>query len=175
MDVSRAITCQQPAAVRLLCDWVPDSSASQLSDWFDDQRSQRGSTRIANVLSQWLPKRLADAICNALQLQATPLAELSKPARLQVLQALKEFELPVTDSAGFAKAEVTTGGISLKEVDPRTMASRLAPGLYIAGEILDLDGWIGGYNFQAAFSTGYIAGQAAAHSLQNGSGTNSLS
>ena len=61
---------------------------------------------------------------------------------------------------GFAKAEVTAGGVSLAEVDSRTMQSKLVPGLYFAGEILDLDGPIGGYNFQAAFSTGVLAGRS---------------
>ena len=63
---------------------------------------------------------------------------------------------------GFAKAEVTAGGVHLAEVDPRTMQSRICDDLFIAGEVLDLDGWIGGYNFQAAFSTGRAAGISAA-------------
>ena len=62
---------------------------------------------------------------------------------------------------GYQKAEVTAGGISLKEVDSRTMQSKVQPGLFLAGEILDVDGPIGGYNFQAAFSTGWLAGQHA--------------
>ncbi len=60
---------------------------------------------------------------------------------------------------GFEKAEVTAGGVSLDEVDSRTMQSKRAPGLYLAGEVLDLDGWIGGYNFQSAWSTGWLAGR----------------
>jgi predicted flavoprotein YhiN len=61
---------------------------------------------------------------------------------------------------GFRKAEVTAGGVSLQEVDSRRMQSKIVPGLYFAGELLDLDGPIGGYNFQAAFSTGYLAGKS---------------
>jgi predicted flavoprotein YhiN len=68
--------------------------------------------------------------------------------------------IPVAGTRGFAKAEVTAGGVSLDEVDSRTMESKLVPGLYFAGEILDLDGPIGGYNFQAAFSTGVLAGRS---------------
>ena len=63
---------------------------------------------------------------------------------------------------GFEKAEVTSGGVALDEVDPRTLESRLVPGLHFAGEVLDLDGLIGGYNFQAAWSTGWLAGETAA-------------
>jgi predicted flavoprotein YhiN len=75
--------------------------------------------------------------------------------------AIKATAIPVNGSLGFKKAEVTAGGISLAEVDSRTMESKLVPGLYVAGEILDLDGPIGGYNFQAAFSTGWLAGESA--------------
>ncbi len=66
--------------------------------------------------------------------------------------------MPITGTLGFKKAEVTAGGVALEEVDSRTMASKPAPNLFLAGEILDLDGPIGGYNFQAAWSTGWLAG-----------------
>ena len=69
--------------------------------------------------------------------------------------------LPITGTLGFKKAEVTTGGVALDEIDSRTLQSKQVPGLFIAGEILDLDGPIGGYNFQAAFSTGWLAGSVA--------------
>ena len=74
----------------------------------------------------------------------------------------KGFSLPILGTLGFEKAEVTSGGVALDEVDPKTLESRLVPGLYFAGEILDLDGLIGGYNFQAAWSTGWLAGETAA-------------
>ena len=67
--------------------------------------------------------------------------------------------MPITGTLGFRKAEVTTGGVALDEVDSRTMRSKRRPGLLIAGEVLDLDGPIGGYNFQAAWSTGWLAGE----------------
>jgi predicted flavoprotein YhiN len=67
--------------------------------------------------------------------------------------------LPITGTLGFKKAEVTAGGVALDELDSRTMRSKRVPGLWIAGEVLDLDGPIGGYNFQAAFSTGWLAGE----------------
>ena len=74
---------------------------------------------------------------------------------------IKHCPIPVTGTLGFRKAEVTGGGVRLDEVDSRTMASRLAKNLFLAGELLDLDGPIGGYNFQAAFSTGWLAGEIA--------------
>ena len=75
-----------------------------------------------------------------------------------MVQALKRLRIPVTGTLGFEKAEVTAGGVALDEVDSRTLRSRRVPDLFLAGEILDLDGPIGGYNFQAAWSTGWLAG-----------------
>ena len=79
-------------------------------------------------------------------------------ARTRLVRNVKRCAIPVSGTLGFKKAEVTAGGVSLEEVDSRTMQSKLVPGIYLAGEVLDLDGPIGGYNFQAAFSTGWLAG-----------------
>ena len=84
--------------------------------------------------------------------------------RRSLVRALKETPLEVAGTLGFGQAEVTAGGIPLEEVDPVTMASRIVPGLFIAGEVLDYDGRLGGYNLQAAFCTGKAAGVAAAES-----------
>jgi hypothetical protein len=84
---------------------------------------------------------------------------LSKAGRAQWVAAIKRAAIPISGTRGFKKAEVTAGGVALDEVDSRDMQSRLVPGLYLAGEVLDLDGPIGGYNFQAAFSTGWLAGE----------------
>ena len=90
------------------------------------------------------------------------LGQLRREERRALALALTEYELPVLEVMGYRKAEVTAGGVPLAEVDPRTMESRVAPGLYLAGEILDVDGRLGGYNFQLAWSTGWVAGRAAA-------------
>jgi len=92
------------------------------------------------------------------------MAEISAQTWRRLTERLKRWSLPVHDTRGFAKAEVTAGGVSLKDVDPQTLQSRRCSGLYIAGEVLDVDGWIGGYNFQAAFSTGRAAAIAACQS-----------
>ena len=91
--------------------------------------------------------------------------DLSRDERRRVVDVMKGLSLPVRGTLGFEKAEVTSGGIALDEVDPRTLESRLVPGLHFAGEVLDLDGLIGGYNFQAAWSTGWLAGESAAKSV----------
>ena len=84
---------------------------------------------------------------------------MSKAERARFVGEVKRCEIRVTGSRGFDKAEVTAGGVALDEVDSRDMQSKLVPNLYLAGEILDLDGFIGGYNFQAAFCTGWLAGE----------------
>ena len=88
--------------------------------------------------------------------------DLSRDERQRLVAALKGLSLPIGGTLGFEKAEVTSGGVALDEVDPKTLESRLVPGLHFAGEVLDLDGLIGGYNFQAAWSTGWLAGETAA-------------
>jgi predicted flavoprotein YhiN len=93
---------------------------------------------------------------------AALLSAVNREARKRFLELLTSFPLEVTGALGYRKAEVTAGGVPLTEIDPRRMASRLVPGLYFAGEILDVDGRLGGYNFQWAWSSGRVAGRAAA-------------
>jgi hypothetical protein len=163
MDVSRAITAaESPAAARFRCDWLPDRKPEELEQWIAHKRADSGAQHVASLLAELLPRRLAEALAAEVGTEGVPLAELPGGARHRLLGMLKQCELPIRDTRGFAKAEVTAGGVALEQVDPRTMESRLVRGLYVAGEILDLDGWIGGYNFQSAFSTGYVAGAAAA-------------
>ena len=89
-------------------------------------------------------------------------AHLPRDARRRLAQALVELPLPVVDSRGYTYAEATAGGVALTEIDPSSMASRVCPGLYLVGEILDVDGRIGGFNFQWAWSSGFVAGRGLA-------------
>jgi predicted flavoprotein YhiN len=92
----------------------------------------------------------------------TTLAHLSKIDRRRLTHALLDTPLAVVDSRGYSFAEVTAGGIPLEEIDPATMKSRVCPGLFLVGEILDVDGRLGGFNFQWAWSSGWVAGHAIA-------------
>ena len=85
---------------------------------------------------------------------------VTRDERRRLVTNLKALAVPIAGTLGFKKAEVTAGGIDLNEVDSRTMQSKLVAGLFLAGEVLDLDGPIGGYNFQAAWSTGWLAGNS---------------
>jgi len=163
MDVSGVITeAGDPTKTRLTLDLIPDKSAAEVESWFENSRQRDGRRKVVAAMMDWIPRRLAEAISLDAGAADSSFAELSRVALTKLSNHLKRLPLPVTGTRGFEKAEVTGGGVSLREVDPRTMQSRLVPGLFIAGEILDLDGWIGGYNFQSAFSTGYVAGQHAA-------------
>ncbi|MGI9517208.1 MAG: NAD(P)/FAD-dependent oxidoreductase [Pirellulaceae bacterium] len=163
LNLSRAVT--DPAhncRKQLVCDWLPELGEQQLRDELKGESGSATAQHIGSWLAARLPKRLAAALCQRAAVDyARPLAELSRPQIATILQQLKQCSLDIAGTLGFAKAEVTAGGLSLDEVDPNTMASRIAQGLFVSGEILDVDGPIGGYNFQAAFSTGFVAGNNA--------------
>ncbi len=122
-----------------------------------------GTRTVAGALRRQLPDRLADALAGMAEVPPSrPLAQLGRDERLRLIEVLMHGDLPWTGDEGYKKAEVTGGGVSLAEIDPRTMESRRHPGLYLCGEVLDAFGPIGGYNFLWAWATGRAAGQAAA-------------
>lgn len=169
LDISREITAQtwgQPGAgqelgLTLEVDLLPDVGTTELDERLRAEIQSRGGAFLATVLAERLPRRLAEAVPPVLLGQPDrQMSQLSRETRQALVRGLKALPLPVSGTLGFEKAEVTAGGVDLGDVDSRTMASRQVPGLYLAGEILDLDGPIGGYNFQAAFSTGWLAGES---------------
>ena len=161
MDVSGVMTAADSMEdVRLIVDLVPECTEEELLSEINHRRGG-GKSKMSSLLSMWLPNRLANGITAQLG-QDVRMAELSKNLRKQLIDNLKRMTLPVIGTRGFEKAEVTAGGVRLDQVNPRTFESRLHQGLFIAGELLDVDGPIGGYNFQAAFSSGRAAGIAAA-------------
>ncbi|TWU03560.1 BaiN/RdsA family NAD(P)/FAD-dependent oxidoreductase [Neorhodopirellula pilleata] len=166
MDVSGAMTeMDEIRQARLRVDLIPQVTEDELQQVFRQQSGQNGKQHVSTALARWLPSRLAEVLsteCGArTDAGEKTMAEVSAETRRCLADRLKRWSLPVYDTRGFAKAEVTAGGVSLKDVDPKTMQSRRCNGLFLAGEVLDVDGWIGGYNFQAAFSTGRAAAIAA--------------
>ncbi len=162
LNVSRAISGHPtPQVFDLVCDFLPDSKLEPLEEELKQSAASDGKRSVLNLLARHIPKRLAESFFQerdiSLDLRA---ADLSKVVRRQLVEAIKQTRIPLTGTLGFKKAEVTAGGIALGEVDSHTMQSKLVPQLYFAGEVLDLDGPIGGYNFQAAFSTGMLAGES---------------
>jgi hypothetical protein len=122
---------------------------------------KEGKTAIQTYLKKFdLPRSLVSLISKSINIEPeTRLAELTKIQRNQMVAAFCEFPFTVEKVGGFNMAMVTAGGVNLEEVNPKTMESKLVPGLYFAGEVLDIDGDTGGYNLQAAFSMGYLVGK----------------
>ena len=167
LDPSRAIVLHpNPTSLQLEFDFLPHVPEPTVDAFLRDESLNSGKKQLAVVLAQQMTRRMADTLV-ALSGQAVDrkAAGLSKGDRGKLTQAIKRLRIPITGTMGFEKAEVTTGGVALDEVDSRTLESKKQPGLYLAGEILDVDGPIGGYNFQAAWSTGYLAGTKAAISM----------
>jgi predicted Rossmann fold flavoprotein len=164
LDVSRAVSGHaSPTSLVLELDLLPAVKLPDLDEEMRRESVSAGKKLLAAVLAAHLPRRLAEALLAEAGLAADRrAAALSRPERARLVEAVKRLRLGVTGTLGFGKAEVTAGGVALAEVDSRTMESKRVPGLYLAGEILDLDGPIGGYNFQAAWSTGWLAGGKAA-------------
>lgn len=142
----------------ILVQWT-DADASE---W--DRRLQAGGAgEVGPLLRRHLPDRLADQLLLEAGVEpAQPLAELRRDDRTGIVERLARYPLPWTGDEGYRKAEVTGGGVALSEIDPRTLESRLRPGLHLCGEMLDAFGPIGGYNFLWAWSTGRAAGLGAA-------------
>ena len=129
-----------------------------------DKRIQRdfqegNNKQFRNVLGKLLPKKLIPVVVKLSKINSDKRVNLiTKEERRQLVRTLKEFPLHVDKLVGFSRAIITTGGIDLREVNSRTMQSRLVDNLYFAGEVLDLDGPTGGYNLQICWSTGWVAG-----------------
>jgi predicted Rossmann fold flavoprotein len=162
LDVSKAISRHpDPQSLELELDFLPARPEPEVDEFLRTESLASGKKQLAVVLSDLLPRRLCDTLTTLCDQPIDRKATgLSKADRQKLVQAIKRLRVPVRGTLGFEKAEVTSGGVSLDEVDSRTMESKLCPGLYLAGEILDLDGPIGGYNFQAAWSTGWLAGRS---------------
>ena len=121
---------------------------------------------VAQVVRRQLPTRLADRLLAEAGIPpGTQLAQLRKPSRTELVAALTKYQLPWTSDEGYKKAEVTGGGVALSEIQPSTLESRIIPRLFLAGELLDAFGPIGGYNFTWAWITGRLAGLGAASSV----------
>jgi predicted Rossmann fold flavoprotein len=146
----------------LLVDYLPARRRHQVEGELRQAIASHPSRSLRAWLSDLVPRRLAEAL---LAEHGVPpdarLGTISKEERTDVLTALFATRLFPAGTRGFDFAEVTRGGVPLSEVDPETMQSRIVPGLFLCGELLDLDGPIGGYNFTAAFATGALAGRFA--------------
>lgn len=149
--------------VKLCLDMKPALSAEKLDRrlWRDLQKN--ANKQLKNALYDLLPKRLIPVVLQRLALDGDCVChQVSRGQRLALVDLLKNFPVTITGTRPIAEAIVTVGGVNVKDIEPKTMESKLVKGLFFAGEVLDVDGYTGGYNLQAAFSTGYLAGKNAA-------------
>ncbi|MCD7098727.1 NAD(P)/FAD-dependent oxidoreductase [Stenotrophomonas sp. MMGLT7] len=128
--------------------------------WLQRHKRERGAAELRTVLSEAMPRRLALRLCEH-WLPDKPLRQLDERELRQAAATLSDWPLVASGSEGYRTAEVTLGGVSTDQVSSSTMESRKLPGLYFVGEVLDVTGWLGGYNFQWAWASGHAAGQAA--------------
>lgn len=150
--------------VDLQLDLKPALSEEKLDARIQRDFAQYSRKQLANGMKDLLPQRLIPVVCDMAYLDADKYVnQISREERHRLLSTLKSFCVPITATRPLAEAIVTAGGVSVKEINPKTMESKLLKGLYFAGEVMDVDGYTGGYNLQAAFSSGHAAGEAAAN------------
>ena len=126
---------------------------------------------LAEVTRKLLPGPLVAPVLDAAFLDGKkPVSQISKEERLALIQAVKHFTIPLIGTRPLSEAIETAGGVALKEIDPKTMKAKRIDGLFFAGEVMDVDGYTGGFNLQAAFSSGYVAGLHAAGHARSVSG-----
>lgn len=145
------------AGESLALNWLPHADGAQ---WWQAQRSNNPNTLPAQALAQQMPQRLAERLCD-LAGWHQPLQTASKQQMQAMGQRLNHWPITASGTEGYRTAEVTLGGVDTNELSSRTMESSKVPGLYFIGEVVDVTGWLGGYNFQWAWSSGYAAGSHA--------------
>ncbi len=165
MDASRFWTLghEQRETVEVYGNFLNGQTQEQAKSWFMVQAMDNPRRSLLKIWAQQIPERFAEALCSHVECDPkTAVAQLPRKNRDRLLAALTKFPFPIEQDRGWNYAEVTAGGVPLEEINFRTMESKLVPGLYLIGEILDCDGRIGGFNFQWAWATGFLAGRAVA-------------
>ena len=153
--------------VSVTANFLPGDDFAAAERQFLDLAAKQPKTALRNALSRRLPARVAAAVLHELAIDgSTPMAHLRKDQRRKLVHGLLAWPMPVRDSRGYSHAEVTAGGVPLSEINPRSMASRKCPGLFLVGEILDVDGRIGGFNFQWAWASAWVAASGIARSAE---------
>jgi predicted Rossmann fold flavoprotein len=164
MDASRFWTLghEQGETVEVHGNFLPGQTQEQAKSWLMEQAASNPRRSLLKTWGQQIPERFAEALCSYIECDPkTAVAQLSRKDRDRLLAALTKFRFHIVQDRGWNYAEVTAGGVPLEEINYQTMESKLVPGLYLIGEILDCDGRIGGFNFQWAWTTGLLAGRAA--------------
>jgi len=153
--------------VEVSLDLKPALDDQKLESRLQRDIIELGNKDFKSLLKQLLPSQLIDVFSEVLNInQSKPLKQLNSVEKKKLISLLKDFRFEVIGNRGWNEAIVTAGGVSIKEINPKTMESKKINNLFFAGEIIDVDGNTGGYNLQIAFSTGWLAGESAAKKIQ---------
>lgn len=168
-NITRYLNAAEPRNRRLLTlhiDLKPAMSAEARDERLRRELEEFKNRELRNCLGNLLPAQLIPVFLKRLERRGTDInrkaTEVSREMRQQLLSLLGDFSFTLRGTGGFRSAIVTQGGVSVKELNPKTMESRKRKGLYFAGEVIDVDAYTGGFNMQSAFSTGWLAGKSAA-------------
>lgn len=167
LAVSRVVSERiEIGPVELEVDLTPDRTFESLSAEIIEWVRVNPKKRLSTLADTWVPRSLADTLLISAGAEPDQIASsLSQKARNRLIETIKGWKLGEVHEAVLDKGEVVAGGINLDEVDPQTMASKICPNLFLCGEVLDIAGPVGGYNLQAAFATGFVAGESAAQTV----------
>ncbi|HTA77435.1 MAG TPA: NAD(P)/FAD-dependent oxidoreductase [bacterium] len=141
-------------------NFIPSAPKETLEKWFLECKRKGSKLEMKTLLKEWLPSRLADRICENELHEKAAIHQMQDKKIKEFCNKLKTHVLSPEATVGYSKAEVTRGGVDTDELSSRTMESKKVPGLYFVGEVVDVTGWLGGYNFQWAWASGYAAGDA---------------
>ncbi len=162
LSASSAVNYEKPVVLAAGIDFKPALNHEKLDARILRDFEQNKNKQISNVLAELLPHRLIEPVLAAAGIGgAKAVNSITKKEREALVRVLKGFRIEIAGPAPLEEAIITRGGVHTKEIDPSTMESKNAPGLYFAGELVDVDALTGGFNMQIAFSTGYLAGMSA--------------
>jgi len=162
LDMSkRLVECLPNGFIQIYIDFKPNRSTEELDSLLVNQIKRQGGKAVKSCLTIFVPEKLAPVLLSLCNIEPHKKAsQITTPERRKILKQLKGLRLTLLRHRPVEEAIVTAGGVNLDEVNAKTMESKLLKGLYFAGETLDIDGPTGGFNLQAAFSTGYLAGNS---------------
>ena len=156
-----------PASLQASLYWKPGTAITidllperNAGDWLADRKREGSKTLLKNELGAFFPKSFAEVFCELQGAPEEPLARIPDRTLRGFGALLNQWTVTPTGTVGYDRAEVTRGGVATEELSSKTMESKKVPGLYFIGEVVDVTGWLGGYNFQWAWASGWAAGQA---------------
>jgi predicted Rossmann fold flavoprotein len=155
-----------PAILQISSFWLPGdpvtvnlSPQQNVAEFLEEMQQKHPDQELKTALTRLLPKRLVEKLLEQNLLTNQPLKGLNPKSRERIGDLLHQFVFKPNGTEGYRTAEVTLGGVDTNELSSKTMEAKKQPGLYFIGEVVDVTGWLGGYNFQWAWSSGWVAGQ----------------